>query len=112
MPRTAGPDIPPPGDPPDPDPPPRHVQLAVRYRTLALLWFFPSLGAIGILAREFRGPPASPHAGQPAAWLALEFWVALILLATHFALGIQAWRSRHHYPAPNTSTDSTPTRQT
>lgn len=60
-------------------------------RMLALLWIFPSLGALVLLMRGDGWTSAPPGAGWWAG-ITLEGWVAGGLLATHLALLWLGWR--------------------
>ncbi len=81
--------------PDGPDPAPA-TRRAIRYRMLCLLWIFPSLGALGILANDAR-QWLHPAAGEPTGPGA-ESWLALGLVAAHLAFAVLAWRSRGQPP--------------
>ena len=92
--------------PDGPDPAPA-TRRAIRYRMLCLLWIFPSLGALGILANDAR-QWLRPAAGEPAGPGA-ESWLALGLIAAHIAFAVLARRSRAHLPGHSTTAATTPT---
>lgn len=74
---------------PDPHP----SRRSVLFRTLTLLWIFPSLGAAWIIASE----RAWLHAGDILAALGavrVEQWIALGLLLAHAWFAWRWWRAR------------------
>lgn len=81
--------------PDGPEPAPA-TRRALRYRMLCLLWIFPSLGALGILANDAR-QWLRPVAGETTS-PGLESWLALGLIAAHILFALRAWRSRADLP--------------
>jgi hypothetical protein len=70
----------------------RYQPKVLLCRTLARLWFFPSLGALVMLGLGFRG---WPHPDDPLGVLravTFEQWVALAVLLAHAAFWLLAWR--------------------
>jgi hypothetical protein len=65
----------------------------ILFRTLTILWIFPSLGAVWILFRETSWWHSD---GVIAAALAVrvEQWVAVVLLLLHGCFAWCWWRSR------------------
>ena len=63
---------------------------ALRYRTLTLLWCFPSMGAVFVFLNDAAWWRAEGMGAQLEA-VRLEQWMALGLLALH---GWFAWRWR------------------
>jgi len=58
-------------------------QKAVLFAVLSVLWVFPSLGAIWILALNWRNWSQEPTVLSAIQATRLEQWLALALLAAH-----------------------------
>lgn len=63
---------------------------AILFATLAILWIFPSAGAIWIL---FRGNKAWLQI-QTIGAVPLEEWIAAVILLAHLVFMVFAWRLR------------------
>jgi hypothetical protein len=80
---------------------------AVLFKVLAMLWVFPSVGAIWILARSAHAWPAS----QPSVMfqsIAFEEWVAMALLLMHVTFVALAWRLKRTEPYRRIDETETP----
>jgi hypothetical protein len=65
---------------------------ALLFRILAILWVFPSIGAVWILGSNAKGWEKS-GAIRLLRSLAVEDWVAIALLACHFIFILRAFRT-------------------
>jgi len=73
---------------------PKEQRRALLYRTLSLLWIFPSLGALWIIAPALKNWKTAPTFGDSVRLIRLEEWLALLLLAAHVGFVFLAWRNR------------------
>ena len=69
----------------------RHKRLL--FRTLALLWILPSLGAGFILAESAAPVRAARSVAETLARVAFEQWIALAVLLAH---GLFLWLAWHY----------------
>jgi len=67
---------------------------ANRYKMLSLLWIFPSLGAVVILALDGPSWIHGAGLGERLAAIPLQSWIAVTLLALH---GLFLWLARHYH---------------
>ena len=69
---------------------------ATRYRTLALLWLFPSFGALWILVVGCRKWLQGDGLFAALTRVRAEEWVALLLLAAQIFFAVRARHWREH----------------
>lgn len=81
-----------------PAPPMRWQPKAGLCRMLAVLWIFPSAGAVLILAVTEARWRHAEGLGAVLGAIKLEQWVALALLLAHPILAWQAWHLRRTEP--------------
>lgn len=62
-----------------------------RYRMLSIVWWFPSLGAIGLLARDVSRWRWGAGAAAGLGSVPLEDWIGGVILAIHL---FWLWRWR------------------
>ena len=74
---------------------------ALLFSMLSVLWIFPSVGALCIVAPGLRSALQTGSVGAAVSSLGLEHWVALLLLSVHPAFVWQARRlKRNETPRP------------
>lgn len=78
--------------PPDNEEPVIATSRALLYRTLTLLWFFPSLGALFVLLHDAAWWRAEGF-GACLAAVRVEQWIAVGLLALHCWFAWRWWSS-------------------
>jgi hypothetical protein len=86
-----------------------HKPRALFFGILAILWIFPSIGAIWILLADFAWLEAPTWLARLRA-IPLEQWVAILLLAAHGLWVYLAfrWRRREEPKVPGSAANNTP----
>ena len=87
------------GASPASEPKRRHQPKAALFRMLSMLWFFPSTGAVLILAMTgARWRQADGAWFAPLNAVSFEQWIALVVLLAHPLFAWLAWRLRRTEP--------------
>lgn len=78
----------------------KKLRRALLFKILSILWIFPSSGALWILR---SGPKAYMRAStflEKVEAVALEEWIAMLLLIAHMVFIVRALRSRNTHLVP------------